>query len=148
MSLRRNGFRCFSVGVLPLLPRQLRNSHHCSVSGFAENCVVMGISSPSAATRFAGLAAEGDGRRGGYEGEFEFLRLLRKALEWSSEAFFARLGGGASFWPLDAGLGMDWGVRMSTNGNEGKAAAGSGNLGIYAIKRPFPLDRGEGNVVK
>ncbi|WP_312265278.1 hypothetical protein, partial [Oscillibacter sp.] len=37
---------------------QLRNSHHRSVSGFAENCTLVGISSLSTATRFAGLAAE------------------------------------------------------------------------------------------
>ncbi|MEY8387190.1 hypothetical protein AALC17_07805, partial [Oscillospiraceae bacterium 38-13] len=43
------------------LAHQLRNSRHRSVSGFAENCTMAGISSLSAATRFAGLAAEGDG---------------------------------------------------------------------------------------
>ena len=40
--------------------RQLRNSHHRSVSGFAENCAMMGISSLSALIRFAGFGAEGD----------------------------------------------------------------------------------------
>ena len=39
---------------------QLRNFHHRSVSGFAENCTLAGISSLSTATRFAGLAAEGE----------------------------------------------------------------------------------------
>ena len=37
---------------------QLRNSHRRSVSGSAENCTMVGISSLSAATRSAGLAAE------------------------------------------------------------------------------------------
>ncbi|MDE6881296.1 MAG: hypothetical protein K2P20_08045, partial [Oscillospiraceae bacterium] len=37
---------------------QLRNSRHRSVSGLAENCTLAGISSPSTATRSAGLAAE------------------------------------------------------------------------------------------
>ena len=50
-------------GFKSLLPRQLRNSHHRSVSGFAENCAMMGISSLSAPIRFAGFGAEGDGGR-------------------------------------------------------------------------------------
>ena len=51
------GYRGFESHPL----RQLRNSRRCSVSGSAGNCAVAGISSLSAATRFAGLAAEGDG---------------------------------------------------------------------------------------
>ena len=62
---------CCAVGSAPALGAggpgfeslhsdQLRNSHHRSVSGFAENCTLVGISSLSTATRFAGLAAEGE----------------------------------------------------------------------------------------
>ena len=51
-------------GFEPHHSDQRRNFHHRSVSGFAENCTLVGISSLSAATRFAGLAAERDG---GYE---------------------------------------------------------------------------------
>ena len=56
---------------------QLRNSHHRSVSGFAENCTLVGISSLSTATRFAGLAAEGE--RGNARGrKIDFNRLLQE----------------------------------------------------------------------
>ena len=54
--------------------RQLRNSHHRSVSGFAENCTLVGISSLSTATRFAGLAAEGErGNARGRKNDFDHL---------------------------------------------------------------------------
>ena len=43
---------------------QFRNSRHRSVFGFAENCALAGISSLSAAIRFAGFAAEEDGGAG------------------------------------------------------------------------------------
>ena len=42
-----------------IMTSQLRNSHHRSVSGFAENCAMVGISSLSATIRFAGFVAEG-----------------------------------------------------------------------------------------
>ena len=50
---------------------QLRNSRHRSVSGFAENCAVVGISSLSAADHFVGFAAElGRGDPGVGSGSF------------------------------------------------------------------------------
>ena len=58
--LTRNQFGVIPRGFESHPPRQLRNSHHRSVSGFAENCTLVGISSLSTATRFAGLAAEGE----------------------------------------------------------------------------------------
>ena len=48
-----------ACGFESLQTHQLRNSQHRSVSRLrAENCAMLGISSLSAATRFAGLAAE------------------------------------------------------------------------------------------
>lgn len=41
--------------------RQLGNSRHRCVSGFAENCALVGIFSPSARIRCAGFRAEGNG---------------------------------------------------------------------------------------
>ena len=55
---------------------QLRNSHHRSVSGFAENCAMVGISSLSAPIRLAGFGAEG--RRGGGLGAVSFLSRIDK----------------------------------------------------------------------
>ncbi len=61
-------------GFESLTARQLRNSHHRSVSGFAENCTLVGISSLSTATRFAGLAAEGErGNARGRKNDFDHL---------------------------------------------------------------------------
>ena len=48
-------------GIFFVKNRQLRNSHHRSVSGFAENGTVVGISSLSDPIRFAGFGSEGDG---------------------------------------------------------------------------------------
>ena len=74
---------------------QLRNSHHRSVSGFAENCTLVGISSPSTADHVVGSAVEffygGWPRRGaggGWDGAswgllFTFYLKLRL-----SETFF------------------------------------------------------------
>ena len=53
--------------------------HHRSVSGFAENCAMLGISSLSAATRSAGLAAEGDG---GATPPLRFRLAAKTALWW------------------------------------------------------------------
>lgn len=47
------GYRGFESHPL----RQLRNSRHRSVSGFAENCTMAGISSLPAPIRFAGFGA-------------------------------------------------------------------------------------------
>ena len=55
---------------------QLRNSRHRSVSGFAENCAMVGISSLSAPIRLAGFGAEG--RRGGGLGAVSFLSRIDK----------------------------------------------------------------------
>ncbi len=59
------------------LRSQLRNSHHRFVSGFAENCTLVGISSLSTATRFAGLAAEGE--RGNPGAKNRFCPLIAQA---------------------------------------------------------------------
>ena len=52
-------FSCGNAwGFESLQAHQLRNSYHRSVSGFTENCTLVGISSLSAPTRFAGLGAD------------------------------------------------------------------------------------------
>ncbi len=58
---------------------QLRNFHHRSVSGFAENCTLVGISSLSAATCSAGFAADG-GR--GMRGDFLEKSILTAYSIW------------------------------------------------------------------
>ena len=47
-----------ACGFESLQAHQLRNSHRRFVSGFAENCAVMGISSPSVVNRAAGFTAD------------------------------------------------------------------------------------------
>ena len=104
--------------------RQLRNSHHRSVSGFAENCAMMGISSLSSRKRSAGLREEvtGDGgretkdERRGTGNRCSFLlgadRLVRNTvficygivLEWGNSRAFLFLAADRSFlffsWPV------------------------------------------------
>ena len=104
-------------GFKSLLPRQLRNSHHRSVSGFAENCAMMGISSLSSRKRSAGLREEvtGDGgretkdERRGTGNRCSFLlgadRLVRNTvficygivLEWGNSRAFLFLAADRSF---------------------------------------------------
>ncbi|WP_300765050.1 hypothetical protein, partial [uncultured Oscillibacter sp.] len=69
-----------------------------SVSGFAENCTLAGISSLSTATRFAGLAAEGIG---GIRGrKIDFTHLLQQGesgaawLSFSAPRFLPAAKGG------------------------------------------------------
>ena len=80
------GYRGFESHPL----RQLRNSHHRSVSGFAENCAMMGISSLSARIRFAGFRAEKDGGRGSWLASFLSTAPRRSKLHIACSGFFQK----------------------------------------------------------
>lgn len=126
---------------------QLRNSHHRSLSGFAENCTLAGIFSPSAPIRFAGFESE-RGRRmrvgvciffvntrqhnvtqnptsspAGSPSRFGLCNKWRKAREQNSLAFFFCSSKAFILFPSLNSVLMNTGFSRGHDGRSSVAAA-------------------------